>query len=51
MHAYGLVHSNTKAEPYLGYHDASGQYMLKCSDINTCKEFLRVAFFMNSWDK
>ena len=32
----------------LGYHDASGQYMLKCSDINTCKEFLRVAFFMNS---
>ena len=35
----------------LGYHDAGVQYMLKCSDIDACKECSRIAFFMESCDK
>ena len=35
----------------LGHHDAGVRYMLKCSDIDACKEFPRIAFFMESCDK
>ena len=35
----------------LGHYDAGIRYMLKHSDVDTCKEYSRIAFLMESCNK